>query len=243
MVAATGAAPGGVWLKWWTYDTGFAILAAVHPWTAAATIAVLLASIVLFILGRRFKSDFAELFLCLHLIVALACGIAWYIPVYYSDPEGLRYPPIHDVSTDLVDIPQFTAVLPQRIGASGTEYGETYGMTPERNAQLQQQFYPELTPRYYDRDADDMYYRAYSAAIEMGWAVVAASVAEGRIEATATTFWFRMKEDVVIRIRSEGERSRIDARSVSRVEGGDDGSNARRLLEFFDRLNADAPRS
>jgi uncharacterized protein (DUF1499 family) len=81
-----------------------------------------------------------------------------------------------------------------------------------------------------------MYYRAYSAAIDMGWSVVAASPEEGLIEATATTFWFRLKEDVVIRIRAEGGRTRVDARSLSRVGGSDDGSNAKRLRRFFETL-------
>ena len=109
-------------------------------------------------------------------------------------------------------------------------------MTPELNAQLQREAYPDVVTQYYDASPSEMYYRAYSAAFKMKWALATADEKEGRIEATATTFWFRFKEDVVIRIRDENGMTRVDARSLSRVDGGDGGSNARRLRKFFEIL-------
>ena len=41
------------------------------------------------------------------------------------------------------------------------------------------------------------------------------------------TFWFGFKDDVVIRVRPAGGGSRIDVRSLSRVGGGDAGTNRR----------------
>ena len=70
----------------------------------------------------------------------------------------------------------------------------------------------------------------------MGWELVEADAAGGRIEATDTTFWFRFKDDVVIRVRPEGRGSRVDIRSLSRVGGGDAGTNARRIRAFVTRL-------
>ena len=72
----------------------------------------------------------------------------------------------------------------------------------------------------------------------LGWDLVAAVPDEGRIEATDTTFWFRFKDDVVIRIRPAAAGSILDARSLSRVGGGDAGTNARRLRRFFATLDA-----
>ena len=58
----------------------------------------------------------------------------------------------------------------------------------------------------------------------------------GRIEATDSTFWFKFKDDIVIRLRPESSGVRIDARSVSRVGKGDVGINAIRLRKFFELL-------
>jgi uncharacterized protein (DUF1499 family) len=78
--------------------------------------------------------------------------------------------------------------------------------------------------------------RALAAVDELAWELVEAVPEEGRIEATDTTFWFRFKDDVVIRIRPSGSGSILDARSLSRVGGGDAGTNARRLRAFFATL-------
>jgi uncharacterized protein (DUF1499 family) len=78
--------------------------------------------------------------------------------------------------------------------------------------------------------------RALDAARGLGWEIVGVEPAEGRIEATDTTFWFGFKDDVVVRIRPEGSRSRIDVRSLSRVGRSDVGANARRIRRFVERL-------
>ena len=70
----------------------------------------------------------------------------------------------------------------------------------------------------------------------MGWALVAADSAQGRLEATATTRWFGFKDDVVVRVRPDGAGSRVDVRSVSRVGGSDVGTNAARIRGFVARI-------
>ena len=168
---------------------------------------------------------------------ALASGIAWYIPSTFQAPEGQSYPPIHDVSTDLIDIPEYVDVMPLRADAPNTTiYGGSPRMTPELNAQMQQEAFPELVPHYYDESRAAIFDRALAAVESMGWELVAAVPEEGRIEATATTFWFRFKDDVVIRLREENNQTRVDARSLSRVGGGDAGTNAKRLIRFFEIL-------
>ncbi|HEY8518987.1 MAG TPA: DUF1499 domain-containing protein, partial [Gammaproteobacteria bacterium] len=114
-----------------------------------------------------------------------------------------------------------------------TVYGGSEDMTPERLAQLTRQAYPDLTTLTLDVPPEVAFQRALAAVNELGWELVAQVPADGRIEATDTTFWFRFKDDVVIRIRPSGAGSEIDARSLSRVGRGDAGTNARRLREFF----------
>ncbi len=91
---------------------------------------------------------------------------------------------------------------------------------------------------------DELAY-AFAAAIEAvkarGWTVVTDDVQSGSIEATVSSFWFDFKDDVMIRVMPEGEGSRIDVRSISRVGLSDLGANSKRvsdlLTEIQTRLN------
>lgn len=231
------AAPFGIWLGIWDFRTGFDILGGVYPYTGWIGLGCLAIAFALLIAARKMNAGNGITLFNLAAAGALASGIAWYIPSTFQAPEGQSYPPIHDVSTDLVDIPQYIAVMPLRADAPNTTvYGGSPRMTPERNAQLQQEAFPDLVPQYYEEEPSVMFERAVSAVDEMGWELVDAAPEEGRIEATATTFWFRFKDDVVIRIREDDGKTRIDARSLSRVGGGDAGTNAKRLMKFFEIL-------
>ena len=78
--------------------------------------------------------------------------------------------------------------------------------------------------------------KARKTAEDMGLEIVAVEPKEGRIEATATTFWFGFKDDVVIRIVADGSGSRLDMRSKSRVGRSDVGANAARIRRFMSML-------
>jgi uncharacterized protein (DUF1499 family) len=145
---------------------------------------------------------------------------------------GPPKPPIHDISTDTVNPPEYVAVLPLRANAPNTTaYG---GM---KIASQQREAYPDLQPLLLTVEPPQAFERALAAVHEMGWDLVAADPAAGRIEATDTTFWFGFKDDVVIRVmRAEGG-SRVDVRSLSRVGGGDAGTNAKRIRAYLDALS------
>jgi uncharacterized protein (DUF1499 family) len=227
-------APVGTWIGLWQFGTGFQIMGVVNPLTPWVALFALADGIALYLLAIRFGHYSPGKILALTLTGALACGLAWYIPTTFQAPDGQIYPAIHDVSTDLNDIPAYHAVLPLRANAPNTTvYGGSRNMTPERNAQLQREAYPDLVPQVYNASEEEMYDRALAAVAKMGWELVDANPDEGRIEATATTFWFRFRDDVVIRIRPLGPTTVVDARSLSRVGGGDIGTNAKRLRAFF----------
>jgi uncharacterized protein (DUF1499 family) len=138
---------------------------------------------------------------------------------------------IHDITTDTETPPVFVAILPLRAGAPNTaEYGG-----PEIAAQ-QRAGYPDLGPLTLPVPTAQAFTRALTVAREMGWEIVASEANEGRIEATATTFWFGFKDDVVIRVTPSGSGSRIDVRSVSRVGRSDVGTNAKRITDYLSRL-------
>jgi len=144
---------------------------------------------------------------------------------------GPPVPPIHDITTDTQDPPQYVAVLPLRADAPNTtKYGG------ERVAAQQRDAYPDVKPAILNVPPPQAFDRALAAVHEMGWDLVEADATAGRIEATDTTFWFGFKDDVVIRVRPTDGGSRIDVRSLSRVGGGDAGTNAKRIRAYLDVL-------
>jgi len=149
--------------------------------------------------------------------------------VIFSIPAGFRLgpqiPPIHDITTDTNNPPEFVAVV------SMNTPGRTVYEGPSIAIQ-QQEAYPDIQPIVLDEPADEVFNKAVATVEEMGWDLVDADPSAGRVEATDTTFWFGFKDDVVIRVQSEGMGSRMDVRSLSRVGGSDVGKNAERIREF-----------
>jgi uncharacterized protein (DUF1499 family) len=147
---------------------------------------------------------------------------------------GPPRPPIHDITTDTQAPPEYVAVLPLRVNAPNTT---VYG--GEKVASQQRQAYPDLQPLILNIPPSQAFERALTTVREMGWDVVAADAAAGRIEATDTTFWFGFKDDVVIRVRPADGGSRVDVRSLSRVGRGDAGTNAKRIRAYLDALRVE----
>jgi uncharacterized protein (DUF1499 family) len=142
--------------------------------------------------------------------------------------------PIHDVSTDTANPPQFVAVMPLRAAAkaaNSTDYDA-------KTAQLQKETYPDIGPLHLDLPPSQALDRTLAAARSMGWEIVASDPAQGRIEATATTFWFGFKDDIVVRLAAEGTGSRVDVRSLSRIGSSDVGANAQRIRAYLEKVKA-----
>lgn len=146
--------------------------------------------------------------------------------------------PIHDVTTDSTDPPRFVEVLPVRARAGALNSVDYEGA---RVAALQKQSYPDIEPLHLDVAPSEAFDRAHAAVQAMNWELVAADPAAGRVEATDTTAFFGFKDDVVVRVRPDGNGSRIDVRSVSRVGGGDLGANANRIRAYLQRLAGTTP--
>lgn len=144
--------------------------------------------------------------------------------------NGSGAPPIHHITTDVDDPPQFDAVIPLRgEGSNPLEY------SPEL-AEVQRRAYPGIEPLFVPGTPTEVFERCVEVAQVLRWEIVSTDRAAGRIEATDTTFWFRFKDDVVIRVRAANQWTRVDLRSVSRIGGGDVGANAARIRAFAKRL-------
>jgi uncharacterized protein (DUF1499 family) len=112
----------------------------------------------------------------------------------------------------------------------------TAGDTAPALAEQQRRAYPDIGPLTLQGSPQAAFNKALQAAREMGWEIVSADPAAGRIDAVATTFWFGFKDDVTVRVTAQEGASRIDVRSRSRVGRGDAGTNARRVRAYLKRL-------
>ncbi len=171
------------------------------------------------------------------LAIIVGLGLVAYLLSQVSKAFGV--PPIHEISTDLVDPPPFVAVraIRERVpDVNPTDYvAEVKGRdgTAMNVPEMQRKAYPDVQPLVLAVPASEAFARAERAARELGWEIHEAAPAEGRLEATETTAFFGFKDDVVVRIRSEGSGSRVDVRSKSRVGLGDVGANANRIRAFL----------
>lgn len=154
-------------------------------------------------------------------------------PVIVTLLAGAGKPRIHDITTDFDHPPEFVAIKQLRTGA----HNSLDRLEPENLVVLQREGYPDIAPLLTDEPLSRVFDRAVALAEKRGWEIVSASVAAGRIEAVSTTPVMGFKDDVVIRIQREGQRTRIDMRSVSRVGKGDLGVNAERIRSFLADLN------
>jgi uncharacterized protein (DUF1499 family) len=146
-------------------------------------------------------------------------------------------PPIHDITTDTANPPEFVAIVPLRKNApNGYEYGATEAWPAEKLGATTMEAYPGLKPIESDLSVADAVDRAEATLLAMGLEVVAVDRDAGVVEATATTFWFGFKDDMVVRVVGDGEGSRIDLRSMSRVGQSDVGANADRITDFFNQF-------
>ncbi len=220
LLAAAGL---GTRLGLWHFRTGFTILKYGAYCGGAAFLAALPALLFSF-RARRYTG------LLLAATAALAGALLAAVPVTWK-LNAQRLPRIHDITTDITNPPPFVAIVPLRKDAANpTAYGGG------EVAALQRSAYPDIKTVVLELPQAQAFETALTTARAMGWQIVTAIPAEGRIEATDTTFWFGFKDDIVIRVAPAGNRSLVDIRSVSRVGISDVGTNARRIRAFVKKL-------
>jgi uncharacterized protein (DUF1499 family) len=161
---------------------------------------------------------------------AFLAGVGVMVPMGMTAYRALRAPPIHDISTDTANPPQFVAALPERAAAhaiNSTDYDQN-------TALLQHAYYRDIKPAVLPLPMDEAFRRVLDEARLEGLNIIAADREQGRIEAIASTFWIRFNDDVVFRLTAQGpDATKIDMRSESRVGGGDTGTNAARVRRFM----------
>ena len=229
LIGAVGSGQGA-----WHFRIGFLVLRIAF----FAAIAGALLALVGLILARRRRSGK----LLAQNLVALVVGLGFLLYLGSLVQTARSVPPIHDIATDLQDVPTFTTLkirddnlknIPD-LGDPGLK-----ALDPEsRWKAIQRRSYPDIGPLRVSSPVAATLDRAASLAKARGWDIARIDPAAGIIEATDTSRFFRFKDDVVIRVRPDpaGAGSIVDMRSISRVGGSDIGVNAKRIRAFLDDL-------
>ena len=156
-------------------------------------------------------------------VAVLCAAVAIFMPLSMMN-KAKSVPPIHDITTDLVNPPKFMAILALRADAPNPA-----AYQGEEIASQQREAYPELQTQKYPQTTEQVFDAALAAVMSMGLEVVTSDKSLGLIEAYDTTTWFGFVDDVVIRIQNDSQMTILDARSKSRVGMSDIGKNAERL--------------
>lgn len=165
----------------------------------------------------------------------LSIGVLLTVGYWYN--KGQQHPPIHDITTDIENPPQFVNIASLRAEAENPiEYGG------QEVAQIQKEHYPDIQTLYLDLPYEQAFKRALSTALKMPWeGIVSYSAETGIIEATDEMAWFGFTDDIIIRVDTAdvNGKSKIDVRSVSRMGRGDMGTNAERIKEYLQMVVAE----
>jgi hypothetical protein len=234
-------------VKFGLWDWRFGLGTLMVEWGPRILIASLALGIAAMIaaLARRSRRGVAAAAVALAIpAIGLAYG-------YNLRVQSKQIPPIHDVTTNAEDPPRYSArtmsmrkaaganpVHPPTtaLGAIEAYQAPRFKMQASRTvAELVREAYPELRTLVVRADSPRVFAILEEEARTRGWAIHLNEPHTGSFEATAETFWFGFKDDVVVRVRPGAAPGTllVDARSTSRVGLSDMGTNAARLKDFL----------
>ncbi len=140
-------------------------------------------------------------------------------------------PPIHDITTNLVDPPKFVNLKLRDDNLVGVG-------TIAKWQELHRASYGDIKPLIIARPVANVIDTAERLAAERGWTIAVADPVEGRLEATASVSLIKFQDDITVRAVAmpDGKATQVDMRSVSRIGVSDLGVNAKRVREFLAAL-------
>jgi uncharacterized protein (DUF1499 family) len=225
LIAALGSARGA-----WHFRLGFKLL----EYALYAAAAGILVALIAAFFARRVKPR-------LVMINLLAIVVAGAFVGFLGNQIRIArtMPRIHDVATNLDDYPRFYRLTVRADNLESVpDMGrrELAALPPrERWKAVHREFYGDIAPIRVPWPVEETITRARRLAEERGWQIVTFDPANGILEAVDTSFFFRFKDNIVVRARpvNEGGGTIVDMRSISRVGVSDIGVNARRVRGFL----------
>ena len=169
-------------------------------------------------------------------LLALFVGLALLAYPAYLGFQAYRLPAITDVATDPDDPPRYETIARLRPrDANPIAYPGPAAAEKQRAA------YPDIEPLVVTSTPQQAYETAIAVITKRKWFIVDTHPPqgrrEGRIEAVARTPIMGFREDVVLRVRADGEGARLDARSSSRYGPHDLGGNAVRITRLLEEID------
>jgi len=170
-------------------------------------------------------------------LLAVFIGSALLAYPAYLGIQAYRLPAITDVVTDPDDPPRFETIARLRprdanpIAYPGRAVGEK-----------QRAAYPDVEPLIVTSTLQQTYETALAVVTKRKWSIIDARAPqpgrrEGRIEAVARTPIMGFREDIVVRVRPDGQGARLDVRSSSRYGPHDLGGNAQRITRLLEEID------
>ena len=161
---------------------------------------------------------------------ALGLGVVFVAVLAIQIVPGMGAPPLHDITTNVDDPPQFRTL----------ELRED-NLIPFQNIEewrsAHREGYPDIEPVIINKPPLEVLADARALVRERDWKIAAVDQRAGRLEATAYESYLRFEDDVMIKVTPIADGStRVDMRSVSRVGLGDLGVNAKRIRTFLAEL-------
>lgn len=154
-------------------------------------------------------------------------------------------PPIHDVATDWKTPLSFSdAALAARGGTAALVDDDpslpvgSAAFAGRRIAEINAETCPAARPLVSSRSPADAYEAAKAAVLASGMSLITDDPMDGRLEATASSFWYGLTDDVVVRVRPDAAGSRLDIRSIGRDAGPDLGRNCDRIGALMTAVKA-----
>ncbi|HYH99043.1 DUF1499 domain-containing protein [Hyalangium sp.] len=166
-----------------------------------------------------------------HGLTAVGLGLAVIVGVIAPGVMAGDRPRINDMSTDLEDVPAFiqAKALPEN---QGRDMGYPAEFKP-----IVRDSYKNLKPLRVSAPPDAVFEQALALAREQPrWKVTTVDPQARTFEGVVESRLFRFRDDFIVRVRADGEGTRVDMRSKSRVGKGDLGANAQRIEQFLQAL-------
>ncbi len=220
------AAPLGWRVGLWSYSLSLRIFL---PYAGYAALAAGAISALALVFGRGALGRRGLFMAVVGLVVAAGAA---YFPWHWNNMRGV-YPSINDISTDVVNPPTYSAVLPARAAEDSVPIAYD-----AKTAAQQKKAYPDIAPAILPLAPSPAFTKALDAAKAQGWTIVSADPGTGLIEASQKSFWMGFTDDIVIRVAKDEDGSRVDVRSHSRHGRGDFGVNANRVRAYLAALRA-----
>jgi uncharacterized protein (DUF1499 family) len=225
LVAAIGSGRGA-----WDFRVGFKVL----EYALYAGVAGIVIALAAIFFARRVRPR-------LVLLNIFAIIVAGAFVLYLGNQIRIArtMPPIHDVATNVDDYPRFyrLTVREDNLARIPDMGRREWAALParERWKAIHREYYGDIAPIRVPWTVEETITRARRLAEERDWEIVTFDPANGILEAVDTSFFFRFKDNIVVRARpmSEGGGAIVDMRSISRVGVSDVGVNARRVRDFL----------